>query len=272
MLVGPALLEARRLGEQFVHRPGPEPARVDGHRARTRRRRPAGPAGRRGPRPARRRPRPGPRRPRSRTRRSRTAIPAAASAARSADSARSTRASRPRRDRDAVGDPAGQAGGGRLVPGDETPVLRGGPDLGLGQPGVAQRRHRRHARRRPGYPAGSRRSRRRRWCRSRPSAMPAAGGDRAEYVEQLGLAEVAAVPGVGAVALAGHLVGGRRLVPDAEARRRTRPRRPVRWPAGSARRRSRRPPGRARARGRRRRAGRRSRRRRRTRPAGRRIR
>ena len=44
------------------------------------------------------------------------------------------------------------------------------------------------------------------------------GGQRREDVDQLGLAERAAVAGVGAVALAGELVGARLLVPDPQRR------------------------------------------------------
>ena len=47
-----------------------------------------------------------------------------------------------RGDLDAVGHPAGQAGGGGLVPRRQLPAAGGLADLGLGQPGVAQRRDR----------------------------------------------------------------------------------------------------------------------------------
>ena len=60
------------------------------------------------------------------------------------------------------------------------------------------------------------------------------GGQRPQHVEQLGLAEVAAVAGVGAVALAAHLVGRRRHVPHAEVGGEPRPRRRARPPAGWA--------------------------------------
>ena len=53
------------------------------------------------------------------------------------------------------------------------------------------------------------------------SAMPSRAASGRQDVDQLGLAERAAVAGVGAVALAGELVGARQLVPDAERRRRS---------------------------------------------------
>ena len=92
-------------------------------------------------------------------------------------------------------------------------------------------------------------------------------GQRREDVDQLGLAEGAAVARVGPVALPGQLVGARELVahPERGAERRGGP--PLGRRAGSGERRWRRPPGRSRARGPRRRAPRRSRRRRRTRRA-----
>jgi hypothetical protein len=118
-------------------------------------------------------------------------------------------------DRDAVGDPAGQARGGRLVGQCEAPLSGRGADVGLGQPGVGQRR--------PGAALGG-----------GPDAGPeagaqivgvGAGGDvgdaqrvreRPQDLDQLGLAEGAAVAGVGDVAGPRQLVGARGLVPDAE--------------------------------------------------------
>ena len=90
-----------------------------------------------------------------------------ASTARTATSARSTRAEAVRGDLDAVRDPRGQAGGRRLVPGRQAPAARGLADLRLGEPGVAQRRDRAALGGGPDARAGSRRPRRRRWCRSR---------------------------------------------------------------------------------------------------------
>ena len=72
-----------------------------------------------------------------------------------------------RGDLDAVRHPAGEAGGGRLVPGRQPPAAGGLADLGLGQPGVAQRRDRAALVGGADARAGSRRPRRRRWCRSR---------------------------------------------------------------------------------------------------------
>ena len=57
-----------------------------------------------------------------------------------------------RRHLDAVGDPRRQAGRGGLVPGGQVPAPRGGPDLLLGEAGVAQRGDRARARRRRGCP------------------------------------------------------------------------------------------------------------------------
>ncbi len=142
--------------------------------------------------------------PRSRTRRSRR--PSVASSAAHGGLGALDPGQPVRGDLDAVRHPAGQAGGGRLVPGRQPPPARGLADLGLGQPGVAQRRDRAplvggaDPRPEPGHRvvgvgAGG------------DVAMPRAGGQRGEHVDQLGLAEEAAVAAVGAVALPLHLVG-----------------------------------------------------------------
>ena len=137
------------------------------------------------------------------------------SAARRSASACSTRASPSARDRDAVGDPAGQAGGGRLVRQRQFPPAGGGADVVLGHPGSRERR--------PGTPGGG-----------RGDARPEAGGQvvgvgaghdvgdaeprgqRREDVDELGLAEGAAVPRVGPVALPRQLVGAGELVAHPE--------------------------------------------------------
>ena len=73
--------------------------------------------------------------------------------ARSASSARSTCFSRCRGDGDAVREPRGQAGRGRLVPGGEPQLARPGADLGLGEPRLQQRRA--HGVLRGGHGAGA---------------------------------------------------------------------------------------------------------------------
>ena len=121
-------------------------------------------------------------------------------------------------DRHAVRDPAGQAGRGRLVPG--RPAPSGATPRAPG-PWSARRRAaarwapRSSAARMPGPEAG--RGRRRRWCPSRRRRRRRHVVERGEYVDELGLAEVATVSGVGDVAVAVQLVGRRRDVPDAEA-------------------------------------------------------
>src|SRR5262245_65911190 len=120
-----------------------------------------------------------------------------------------------RRHLDAVGDPRREAGGGRLVPRRQLPAARRLPDLRLGQTRVAQRRLRAPLGRGPDP-----------WTEAGPGVVgvgagsdggdPMLGCEWREYVEQLRLAEVAAVPVVGPIAVSVHLVRRRRQLSYAE--------------------------------------------------------